>query len=189
MHSYSSCFNYTSHLHLLIAGLSLGVFYLLSLIPFPWFQSLSPLIVLTIFGGLELVFDRWLWRPLSWIEALSIYDFTGTYKGQLRPGNGQVGEATVTIRQTWSHISIDFDSGADAKSYSASIIKDRRQNGSVELIYNYFASGERQGDGTRFNHYGTAILNLSKDKKTLTGEYYTEQSRDTFGQLVLERVL
>lgn len=192
MHSYGRDFQHTAKIHLALAAISVGAYfalaYALAAVSALSVLKVSPLLTLSLFGALEFAFDRWLWRLLCHVPGMKFIDFSGVYEGRLKAGDGDEFDAKVTITQTWSKIFVAFDSGsAKANSFSASIISDRLRTGQTELVYNYFAHGGRQTDGTRFDHYGTTRLTIDRATQVLAGEYYTEQSRDSFGTLHLLR--
>jgi hypothetical protein len=174
--------------HVALAGLAIGLYLLLGRFIPPTFPHFGPFALLTVFGFLELVFDRWVWRILCFIPGLHVYNFAGTYEGNIWGEGERQFQATIIVKQTWSRIEIDFISGAaSSKSFSASVIKDRLANGLVELIYNYFAPGTHQGEERVGAHYGTAMLRRVDCGKKLEGEYYTEQRRDSYGYIKVSR--
>lgn len=202
MHSYARDFPHIAKIHIGLAALSVGLYFLLVWAVhfakghFPALAviadiKVSPLVTLTIFGGLEFVFDRWAWRLLCQIPVLGVFDLSGQYVGKIVAGKSKAEhEASIKIRQTWSKIEVCFDSGAaQANSFSASIVRDRFRKEQVELIYNYFARGGQAENGERFDHYGTAVLERHEQGAVLKGDYYTEQDRDSFGKIMMQRVV
>jgi hypothetical protein len=172
----------------MLAGMAIGLYLALGhLIPSN-FPHLGPFAPLTVFGALELVFDRWAWRILCVIPWLHVYSFSGKYEGNIWGADEKQFPANIKVKQTWSRIEIDFESGAaSSKSFSASVIKDRLANGVVELIYNYFAPGTHKGEERVGAHYGTAMLRRVNRGKKLEGDYYTEQRRDSYGYIKVSR--
>lgn len=172
----------------MLAGLAIGLYLALGHFIRPTLPHLGPFAPLTVFGALEVAFDRWGWRVLCLVPGLHVYSFAGTYEGHIRSADQNQFPAVITIKQTWSKIEIDFVSGdAVSKSFSASVIKDRLANGWVEIVYNYFAPGTHKGNGRVGAHYGTAMLRRSERGQKLEGDYYTEQRRDSFGCIEVRR--
>ena len=160
----------------------------LKVLPLPPSVTIQPLFAFTIFGIVELLFNQWGWRLLSYFPPLHIYNFGGTYEGRIRAGDGNDYPAILTIKQTWSQIELYFESGeAKSKSFSASITQDRLAKGHVEIIYNYFAPGTHKGEERVGAHYGTTMFKRLDKGARLEGDYFTEQKRDTFGQITLRR--
>ena len=188
MHSYGRDFRHTSYIHLALALITYLIYEALGRLPLPADVPFHPFITLTIFGALELVFNRWAWRLLCLVKPLHIHDFGGTYSGQIRAEKDTSFPVTITIKQNWSDIEIDFESGeATSKSFSASITKDRLARGQVEIVYNYYAQGTHEGDERVGAHYGTAMLVRQARGKKLEGQYYTEGIRERFGRIAVER--
>ena len=129
------------------------------------------------------IFEHSLWLLLCRVHQAKVLDFSGEYIGQIVAGEGQEdSEARLMIQQTWHRIKVTFQSGsASSKSFSAGFVFDRRGFNELELTYNYFTQGQ-----TIQAHYGTATIRF-KDDGSLTGEYFTEQDRDSFGQMALQR--
>jgi len=191
MHSYGRDYRYSPYIHVGLAALAYGL-YLLILQGFGSGIAvhIGPIGTLSIFGLLEFLFSRWGWRLLCLIPGVHIYTFGGTYQGNITAGDGTSFPVTLTIKQNWSQISVDFLSGnATSRSFSASVVKDRLAKGNVELIYNYFAPGTHEGEERVGAHHGTTMLKRSSKGRKLSGEYYTERKRDSFGRIELRRVL
>lgn len=188
MHSYSVHSNHSAYIHVALAAAAVGLYWLITFLPLPPFAAVGPVTAFSLFAILEFVFDRWGWRVLGRIPGLGVDDFSGTYVGTLCAGDGTEHKATYKIKQTWSRIEIDFESeGATSKSFSAAVIKDRLQNGQVELVYNYYVHGRRTGPAVLAAHYGTAMLKLVRGGQRLEGDYFTEQDRNSFGSVQMVR--
>lgn len=199
MHSYGRDFSHIGKVHFVLAVAAVSIYFVVAWAvrlaqgSFPTLAlladiNISPFVTLTIFGLLEFVFDRWAWRLLCAVPAFNVFDFSGKYSGTILASSKAEHKASITIKQTWSRIEVCFDSGnAQANSFSASIIRDRIRQGRVELVYNYFARGGKAETGERFDHYGTAVLSREAKGARLQGDYYTEQDRDSFGTIAMDR--
>jgi len=192
VHSYGKSFNHSHYVHLSIALLAFGAYSALTALKTPGFIQHAIPSFFSIFALFEVIFDRWAWRLLTFLPFTKIVSFSGTFRGEVRPGaaGDEPLKVTLTIRQTWSKIVVDFQAdphAATAHSFSASITSDRVKDGQAELIYNYQAEGKNPDDGVRFNHYGTAMLKLHDGGSRLAGDYFTEQSRNSFGTIVAEK--
>jgi hypothetical protein len=190
VHSYSRDFPYTPHIYGFLALLAYGIYWLASLAPLPAVLHIGPLISLTIFGILLIIFDRWAWKLFCYIPGIEIVNLGGTYLGTLRPKGKENYDVTFTIRQRWSRLSIHIDSnGAPSDSFSAAITKDRLRADEIELVYNYTVENHRDGRGvvTLPRHHGAAMLKVLDNGERLEGEYYTEQQRNSWGKISITR--
>lgn len=191
MHSYGRAFQYTRYVHLALGAIAYAIHNaILAALP-PALLPYSPVSFFTIFAICEIAFDQWGWHVLRLVPFLHVVSFQGKYQGVVCAGADRSEfAASLHIRQTWSRISVEFraDGSANARSISASILKDRVEFDHFELVYNYFARGKRDDDGQRFDHHGTAMLKLSASGRDLAGDYFTEQKRDTFGTIRMRRV-
>ncbi len=193
MHHYANVFKHTASVHGILAGLAYALYLGLAQLPLSAFLSLGPMATLTIFAVLEFIFERWAWRLLTAFPALGAHDFAGEFAGMIKTGDGPDYPARVEIRQSWSQMVVEFESGegdnlATSRSFSASIVANAKRTGSVELVYNYEARGTRNGAGGVSAHFGTTRLQLSSRDKQLSGTYYTEHDRNSFGRIELVRV-
>lgn len=188
MHSYSTNFNHSAQIYVLLAFLSLCIYGGLSQLPIP-FIHITPLVTMTIFGVAVFLFEHSAWRVLCFIKPLHVDNFSGVYSGVVHAGDGSTYKATYRIKQTWSRISISFESGgASSKSFAAATIKSRLSEDEVELIYSYFTQAKKEAGLTVLPaHYGTAMLKLDADGTQMIGDYFTEQDRNTSGAVTVSR--
>ena len=192
MHSYSKNFPYAHYIYVVLAIIAVAIYYFVSKLDFVENVTISPAITFTIFGALVLLFEHFLWRIFCFIPAIHLVNYSGTYEGTMtsfdEDGQKSLHGATITVKQRWSKMIVVFKSGAaSSKSFSASVIGNRQGINDRELWYNYFTEGKNEGGQTMIAHYGTTKLSFSEDKKVLSGNYYTEQDRNSYGVFNLRK--
>lgn len=140
--------------------------------------------------------SKFLWniRPFKWLFWVD--DFSGRYEGVLKysyfdkKGNLQSGERKhiKIINQNGSRISIASftlkeDGGRSSPSYSRGLfIEQTEDEHHFQIIYHYLNEGNQQLDFPP--HFGTDVLKFikQKEKKILTGGYYTDRNPQTRGE-------
>ncbi|MES1200716.1 MAG: hypothetical protein ABUS57_04625 [Pseudomonadota bacterium] len=178
-------------MHVGLALIALGIHWGVGRLGLPPAFPLQAVSAFSIFGAIEFLFDLYLWRLLCALPFLHLIDVGGDYQGTLlTSGGGQPYNVTAEIRQRWSRMLVHFDSsGVWSTSFSAALPKGRRKHDRFELIYNYVVQTQRDDAGNVVveGHHGTAMLQVSADGKTLSGQYYTEQDRNSWGKITLTR--
>lgn len=157
---------------------------------------------IVFFGAVFWLFDRYVWRlSLKRLQATRIPNLNGTWEGKIdvRKGKGPKMEdlgthkCTVVIEQSWSRISIKFDTKATtSNSLMASLGPSDDERGG--LRYEYYV--KPKPDGTFLDeeetvpHSGVAHLNpkIDGDWKELTGTYYNDQDFQLWGSYSISRV-
>jgi hypothetical protein len=153
----------------------------------PWWADAPS--VMGIFGVLERLFDRWLWRIGIWrrIRLVQVPDLNGDWeaKGETSFENKQRYIAKVRIQQTWTHISVIMETDhSRSHSLSASLLTN--QPDGITLSYEYRNEPKPSATQTMHSHRGTCVLRL-KDEDLLEGEYYSGRDRQNYGSLTLRR--
>lgn len=191
MHFYSKEFKGTKYIHVLLAVISAAISYFVnSHLDHLDLRIVGAISFFSVFALLELLFEKYAWRLLTYFPSLGIIDFSGVWKGSLQLGiNETQYPAEINIRQTWSRILISFEGDdASGRSFSAAVNIDRLGEGEIELVYNYYARSKLTKPRNHFDHYGTAMLRMNGSDKRISGEYFTEKSRNSFGTMSLELV-
>lgn len=190
MHYYSKDFRYTKYIHLIIAAIAAFISFHINGVLIKFDQRIvGSISFFSVFAILEILFEKYAWKLLTFIPIFAIKDFNGAWLGSLYIGRiEEKYDARIDIRQNWSKISVSFD-GKDAsgRSFSASIFADRLGDGKAELSYIYYARSKNLEQRNYFDHYGSAILSFGEDNNILSGEYFTEKSRNSFGRMELRR--
>jgi hypothetical protein len=142
-------------------------------------------------------FDNTLWRKRIGGKPLSeIPNLNGTWIGMGRSSyKGQDGRqvtpyrVVVYINQTWSRICIELNTkGSESKSTMAAL--NTENSARSGLRYEYINTPrsltfEGLNPETMHMHEGVVQLRLGSDRKTLNGDYYTDQRRNNCGSLDL----
>lgn len=146
-----------------------------------------------VFGFWGLYFKLWdvvLWR-LKWFQKLpnATPFVAGKWRAEIlssHDGHVQTIPGEITIRQTWSNISIYFE-GERSKSSSvaASMAEDAM---GWSLLYHYDNVPGAEAPASMERHDGTAWLRFAQDLKNADGTYFTGRGRLTQGTLNLTRI-
>lgn len=154
----------------------------------PWWIDAPS--VFGFYGLLHTLFDHWIWRMLFLRTArvLRIPDLRGSWRGSITSSyddNNSL-DATITIRQTWTHIVITLESEhSKSQSLTASISTIDVDN--PELSYEYLNEPKAGAADTMHAHRGTARLTVERGGSLLAGEYYSGRGRQKFGSMRFER--
>lgn len=151
-----------------------------------WIESPS---VLSIYGLLFIVFDRWAWKFFSKIGFIKIPNLTGKWTGHLRSSfdeHGTTITATLKIFQTWTRIRILLDAEqSSSRSDTASVTLNTPEG--KYLHYQYINEPKTYAADTMSMHRGTAKLLFDEREKALVGEYYSGRDRQKFGSLYFKK--
>ncbi len=192
MHPYATDSEERRRVPLIIAFVSVGLAYVfhqqlmvhMNIQPSWWMESPS---VLFIAGALYGAFDKWLWRWFRRLGIVKVPDIQGQWEvegytsfEQMKPF-----KAKVTIRQTWTHISVYLETEhSTSRSLAASLLLNQPEG--PTLIYQYRNEPKPNAEKTMHAHMGTALLRL-KDAECMEGEYYSGRDRQNYGSLILRR--
>jgi|GEM_PF-3863975 len=158
------------YVSLAVAGLALAYLarrvVIVSHVDVPWWFDVPSFAA--FYGAANIVYDRWLWRLRVFGARLSeIPDFSGHWRGSIVGMDAEGGpfltDLTVTIRQTWSRVSVR---GQTRNGTTRSRIAGVRV-GEEELRYEY----ESYRRIERVHHIGFSMLHRV-DPDTLEGFYY-----------------
>lgn len=155
------------------------------------------------------VYDKHVWNTafaekLKWTK---VPDLNGTWEGYvetsysdhidekaLHPDNDpsaelQMLKASLHIRQTYRKINVHLETETSTSdSDGATILADDGRWS--RLSYQYGNDPNPNTEGTMHPHYGSAslVLRETDDNEELTGPYYTDQNRRTYGEMYFKRV-
>jgi len=155
----------------------------------PWWIDAPS--VIGFYGLVYAIFNKylWRWRILRTIGVVKIPDLNGTWEGYVASSFDQHAtkyDATITIFQNWTQISIILEtSNSKSSSLIAAIVTE--DPNSMVLSYEYLNEPKPNSKHTMHIHRGTARLTLQSDGKMLEGEYYTGRDRQNFGILRFKR--
>lgn len=195
MHSYATDAKDREWVLLWIAALAvvatLFLNYLLKVLNLqvPWWIDAPS--VMGFYGLFYQLFDEVVWAlRLEPIRFSNIPNLRGTWVGVIRSSyqNGtETRGVIIYIRQTWSKISVELETETSrSKSTMAAVYtEDSSEPG---LKYEYTNEPGARSPETMHSHRGMVNLVLSPDRKTLKGNYFTSRSRQTYGEMVFQRV-
>jgi hypothetical protein len=164
----------------------------LKLLP-PWWLDIPS--VFGMYGILLGVFDRWAWRnpAFRWLRLVKVPDLQGAWHGTVgssftdEGGERATREAIIQITQTWSQMSVAFDTDlSSSRSQIAGILLCCGPPNPL-LTYDYLNEPKPNAPDTMHAHRGTVRLDLLDKWKTLDGQYYTGRDRITYGRLTVKR--
>ncbi len=166
MHPYATDSNERERVFSLIAVVTVGLVWLLhwALSAFYWWWN--PVTIMGLYGLLYLLFDKLFWgnELLRKVRLVKVPNLNGTWKGELSSSRRRAAkqEAAITIRQTWTRLSVVFET-ENSRSHSliASILTG--QPGGPVLSYEYL-SEPKPGAKDASIQKGSARLTLQGDR-------------------------
>lgn len=144
-----------------------------------------------ILGFLYWIFSKKLWKICLLKKHHHIPDLNGTWNGKLissykkDDGTSTILNISASIKQDWDKISIHF-TFPDSSSYSNYAALDVDANSGVELVFTYVNNSKNVDLKTR-KHEGCNILNYDEQSNTLTGRYFTNREKGTYGNIELKK--
>jgi len=191
MHPYATDSEERRSVLLRIAFVSVGLAYVFHQlmvhmnIQLLWF--VSPPSALGIAVALYEAFDKWLWRRFRRLGIVKVPDIQGQWEVEGYTSFDQMKsfKAKVTIRQTWTQISVYLETEhSTSRSLAASLLLNQPEG--PTLIYQYRNEPKPNAVKTMHAHMGTALLRL-KNAECMEGEYYSGRDRQNYGGLILRR--
>lgn len=186
MHDYSININERKNIYFILAGISIGIMYLIRNIVgvIPWYiETPSPFL---LFGIFSYLFDKILWKikPLKYL--IKTPNMNGEYNGVLKSSYDNFNNeymVTVIVKQSWTNILITLRTNtSESHSQSASIIF---MNEKIYLFYSYMNKPEMDSVGSMHIHFGTCTHVYDEKENTFNAEYYTSRDRKTYGVINL----
>lgn len=155
-------------------------------------SSLTAVPVFGLFLGIYMLFDKCLWK-IEWLRKfLLVPDLNGAWKCAgntvLKTGTPVSYDwaGTITITQSWSKILIHLETEQSVSSSIAVSIAYVEGVG-YKVLYEY--QNAPAADHIELNrHSGTTELLFDLCCKSASGNYYTDQHRQTVGTMKLMRV-
>lgn len=198
MHEYSISYHDRKLAYYFLAILSslagIAIAYLLNAV-----QANSGIVIaapsgVAVFIALFILFDRFIWNwPLlyKW-GIIKIPDLSGDWKAEISPFTaGEKITASVKIHQTYSKIGIHLET-SKSNSLSQMAAIEMANPTMFTLRYEYNAEFLRDEQSAILRHYGVTSIRLKSSDHRFESEhaaiYYTEQGRDTHGEIVFSRV-
>lgn len=157
----------------------------------PWWLDTPA--VMGFYGLFYKLFDSWLWQTsiLRSLKLVKVPNLNGVWSGTVSSSFNEYAvkhDATITIHQTWTQISIRLQSGAsESHSLSGMILAETL---SSKLInYEYRNEPKPHALNTMHAHRGAGRVTLSESNgiDVLEGEYFTGRDRQTVGRMYFER--
>jgi hypothetical protein len=199
MHEYTTAYHDRKPAYYILAVLSgaigIGIAFLIKAI-----SDFSGLVVaapsgIALYGLLFLMLDKFIWK-WPWLYSLGIIkipDLNGDWKAEISSSTtGNKILAQVKIHQTYSKIRIHLETEkSDSLSQMAAL--DMASPNMFTLRYEYSAEFKRDESSQIMRHYGVTSVKLkSTDHKFSDihpAVYYTEQGRDSHGEMSFSRVV
>lgn len=193
MHPYSIESEERRSVFLILAGLSIVLSWAIykTLVHYDvflpwWIESPS---ILSIYGLLVFVYDKWAWRLSRKIGLSKIPDLRGEWTGHLRSSFDEHETAVIaklTIFQTWTRMKVLLDSELSWSQSELASIALKTPEGKY-LYYQFLNEPKANAPETMSMHRGTVKLLFDEKKKTLFGEYYSGRDRQNYGSLFFRR--
>lgn len=132
------------------------------------------------------LFDKWLWKT-NFVQSLICWPcLEGSWdvRGQTAPEKGGYEwQAILTIKQTWSEISVVLRA-IQSSSGSAAATVAVEPDGRLRLLYNY-TNQPRPLEVQLGIHQGFGDILFEPDKKDALAFYHNGRGRETFGEMKL----
>ena len=153
----------------------------------PWWIEIPS--ILSIYGFAFFLFDRFVWKIklLQSIGLVKYPDVSGTYEAVILSSfdQNQKYEGKLSIKQTWSKISVHLETDT-SRSYSEAGSIFRSRLNEIVLSYSYINEPKFNATETMNIHRGVAIHFIDLDNlKYHTAEYYTGRGRENYGCMEL----
>lgn len=152
----------------------------------------NTVLAITLYGA---AFNRYMWHWrlftfMHWFVKVPYLagEWTGTlrYKWPLDAPEWSEKPMSIKIKQTFLHVQVSIKTNESwSKTIGGSFDVDE-ENGFSSLIYSYLNTPNADVRDRSQIHYGTAILSISDDMKTLHGNYFTD--RKSTGVMTMQRV-
>ncbi|MCD2348879.1 Cap15 family cyclic dinucleotide receptor domain-containing protein [Clostridium guangxiense] len=192
MHSYSIDTKERIYVIFYLALISvLGVVLLKDLLKLITFIPLSISISsasLSAFLVLYKLFDKyfWKWKLIRFIFKIKTPILSGDWEGEYessykKDGERVNGTVKINISQTWSKISIRCLNSGSSKSYSQIAGIFIKHSKGIVLKYEYENEPEDSFVDSMGKHSGFECLVFDEKDNTMSGTYYTDKYRRTFG--------
>ncbi|MBL8889747.1 MAG: hypothetical protein JNL67_07190 [Planctomycetaceae bacterium] len=145
----------------------------------------------TLFSGLFVLFDRYLWRIGFLRRLFGLPDLNGRWScvgAQIDTCGNKIKEwnATITIKQTWSRLSIALHNDSSrSRSGPASIESDEGHG--YRLLYTY-NNEPMPGDKALTPHRGACELIFNIECSSADGVYFNDHNRQSFGRMKLTKI-
>lgn len=142
-----------------------------------------------------LLFDKFLWRlPIlyKW-GVVKIPYLEGNWDAIIKTTDPAASEvrAKAIIHQTYSKIKIRIET-EKSNSLSQMAILEMTDPACFSLRYEYQAEYKRDENSNILRHYGVSCFNLKSNSHDFSSDqsatYYTEQGRDTHGEIMIRKV-
>jgi len=140
----------------------------------------------------------WKNRPLRWLLGIKLPDIEGEWKVEGRTSHEGDGlrfnpwDATVTIAQTWTEISVYLDAPESFSKSLNAVFAVKQEGGLSVLTYEYESTSRPTAPPTMLDHHGVTRLTLKplpKGLHYLDGDYYSDPKvRGNYGTMKLKRV-
>ncbi len=195
MHTYATDAKDRESVPLWLAALAVAATLLLNYIlkvlnlQVPWWVDAPS--VMGFYGLFYQLFDGFVWiLRIGPLRFSDIPNLKGTWVGVIRSSyqdSTDIRGVIIYIRQTWSKIGVRLETETSSSlSTMAAVYTDNSlQPG---LKYEYMNEPAARSPKELQIHRGIVNLIFSSDRKTLQGDYFTSRSRQTYGEMVFQRV-
>ncbi len=149
---------------------------------------ISACITITSFVGILFVSHFWKLRIFQgWL--VSFPNLNGKWEGKIKfsyDGKESSRKVEVQIKQSFCNIIVKLNTRESKSTTFCGSFNIDGNRDIKQLIYSYHNEPDPNVRGRSPLHYGTTLLEISKDNKTLTGEYWT--NRNSRGSIALHKV-
>lgn len=191
MHPYSINTNERVVILYIIAGISIGLMYIISLIPFriPFYlEWFSPFLIYTI---LYHSFDKKLWKLNLINKLIKTTNLNGKYSGILKSNRDNFSKehfVDLEIIQNWTTICIHLTTNL-SNSFSVTSAISVMEGIGINLLYYFHSSPKATAPSDMHSHYGFAEILFKKNLfKNAESNYFTGRDREYYGSVVYKKL-
>ena len=137
----------------------------------------------TIFGFVYIIFDQYLWKLKILSFCVKTPNLNGLWEGQYESSyEGMIVPAKLKIKQTWTRIEIiSLNGEKETQSNSSMAGIFTKNGGEICLKFEYANDSNSCMKDDRPSHSGFNCLKYDKNENALSGFYYTDKNRKTYG--------
>lgn len=198
MHSYSINSSERWKILFFLAALSIGIVSIFKLLIQSYSIDASYITTpsaFAIYGLVYMAFDKYLWKiqVLKTIGIIQTPNISGCWEGEAKSSLDDFKEIfkfDLTIHQTWSNISLYLE--AETKESISTMASINNTNPTISKIeWGFLSKNKPMYSKDEYMFYGVTRLNLNlvnnKVSDEVSGDYYTDVSRDSYGNILLKK--
>lgn len=148
-----------------------------------------------LYGIMIFCFDKFFWKiwVLNKLGIVRVPNLNGPWKGCLRSSRHNYEKEipiSVSIHQTWTKLSISLETN-QTESESLMAAFQIKNPSTLNLRWEYISSSRPQYYAKEYSHAGVTSLKITTNGSSvaneISGKYYTDIGRQSYGEIILRR--